>query len=104
MSDTTLMKGVVCWMCSVEFFISACLMQRLRETGDTFYCPAGHKLVFRPSEAERLKKRLAVAEAAVRWHKSTGYALRRSNAALRGVITKMRKAREDLVEKLKGAE
>ncbi|WP_051790995.1 hypothetical protein [Amycolatopsis jejuensis] len=80
-----------CVTCGVPFAMPDYLMRKRREDGGDFYCPNGHSLVFRESEATKLKRRLEWAESNATHQRDQREAAERSNAALRGVITKQRK-------------
>lgn len=45
-----------CAECGVVFAVTVELEKRRRQTGERFYCPNGHTLVFREIEADRLRK------------------------------------------------
>jgi hypothetical protein len=50
---------VNCCSCGVIFAMPRELIAKRREDGKDFFCPNGHVLVFRPSEAQRLRDDLA---------------------------------------------
>lgn len=79
-----------CCSCGVEFAMPARLLRERRENGGGFYCPNGHRLVYKTPTTERLKKKLESAEARARHEADQREAAERSNAALRGANTKLR--------------
>ena len=87
-----------CFRCGVVFAMPKEFReQRLRDK-DTFYCPNGHGQCYTESEADRLKKQVARlrTEADQAWTAYTAAsdqarAAARSNAALKGVVTKQRR-------------
>ncbi len=86
------MVSVPCAQCHQRFGLPRATERQLRESGETFYCPAGHLLSYKPSKAERLSRLLTKTNAQLTRRAQQRNALRRSNAALRGVITRMRNA------------
>jgi hypothetical protein len=60
------MQNVCCPTCNVQFGLSNELYSQRQEDGETFYCPFGHKIVFRPSANERLRQEVADLKAQVR--------------------------------------
>jgi hypothetical protein len=97
------MKKIACPTCACEFYLSDEQDDALRRSGANFYCPNGHSLSYDSTtkkEIEALKKERdhykADAEKAWAAYRERGVqrnAMERSRNALRGVITKMRKAR-----------
>lgn len=94
--ETTL-EVEVCGVCGVLFAVPERLREHCLETGDNFFCPNGHSLVFNDyenkklkRENERLKDRLAAARARA---DQTEASLR----ATKGVVTKQRKKLEKVV-------
>ena len=74
-----------CIKCNVVFWITSEHHQQLVQCKNTFYCPNGHAQFYRgesdASKIERLKYEL-------RQEKKSSERIARSNAALRGVITR----------------
>jgi uncharacterized Zn finger protein (UPF0148 family) len=97
--DTTVtLTYEVCAACGVTFGAPDHLIRRRREDGGTFYCPNGHSLAFGKSENDRLKRdlaqaqrRQALAEGRETHQRDQRQAAERSNAALRGVVTRTKK-------------
>lgn len=94
------MSDIICANCHEVFSVPTERNDRWRETGESFRCPmCNGSQSYTDSSNKRLRDEIARLE---RWLKdkreyaSSLYeqleASRRSNAALRGVITKMRKA------------
>lgn len=80
-----------CCNCGVVFAMPADLNDKRREDGQNFYCPNGHPLCYRRSEADRLREQLDRANGRVKFEADQREAAERSRRALRGVITKQRK-------------
>lgn len=55
MEDAT---TTTCAACGVKFCMPAHLFKKVKETGQEFFCPNGHSLVFKPSENDRLRKQV----------------------------------------------
>jgi hypothetical protein len=99
-SDTyaghTTLEVEVCASCGVLFAAPEHLLDECRKTGDNFFCPNGHTLVYKGENArlkkenERLKDNLARQRARA---DQTEASLR----ATRGVVTKQRKKLEKVV-------
>lgn len=47
-----------CGVCGVKFAMPSTLLARRRDQGGDFWCPNGHCLEFRTTEADRLRKEL----------------------------------------------
>lgn len=94
----TTMTYEVCASCGITFAAPAHFIQKRREDGETFYCPNGHSLGFGKGENDRLKKQLESAQREVQraythatHQRDQREAAERSNAALRGVVTRTKK-------------
>lgn len=59
---TGLIEPTSCGVCGVHFGMQADMLRKCRDTGAEFYCPNGHRLVFRQTEAEKLRDQLAAAK------------------------------------------
>lgn len=91
------MKNQTCHKCSIVYAIPDAMYKAALEDGRAFYCPNGHSEVFTETEIDELKKELDIMRRAFGRESSSNIAkiyriehLEKSNAALRGVITKMR--------------
>lgn len=96
---------VSCAECAVLFAMATRLHRKVHQDGSTFFCPSGHRNVYKPSRAEQLEQELADARAAKQrvremWRDMENTAreraqrAERSNAALRGANTKLRRRLE----------
>lgn len=92
------LEAVTCYKCGVLFAIPDNLMRRLRDTGDSFYCPSGHGQCFTKTTAQRLEaEKKARLDERDRWQtrlnaaRDQADATERSNRALRGVNTRMKR-------------
>jgi hypothetical protein len=92
------LTAVTCCNCGVVFGIEVSHQRRLRESGEWFHCPNGHRQHYTESEADRLRKRLAAVERSRDWANTSAQAARdqadaerRSHAATKGQLTKARK-------------
>ena len=85
------MHEICCTECGVVFMITKSHKEQLKNSHEGFYCPNGHQLYYEgKTDAQKLaqtERRLGVAGDQIE-------ILRRSNSALRGVITKMRKGQK----------
>lgn len=93
-----------CW-CGIHLAIPADLYDLAQRKGETVYCPLGHTFVFGDTEYDRLKReaqeareREALAKRQAEFARSSREAAwdqvkaeQRSNAALRGWITRLRR-------------
>lgn len=94
---TIVIESTSCAECGCVFGIASDQIQSLRQTGRTFYCPNGHRLSFRESEADRLRKQLAqttqqLDETATRLtrEREAREAQERKTSAARGQVTKLK--------------
>lgn len=96
---------VSCAECAVLFAMATRLHQKVHGDGSTFFCPSGHRNVYKPSRAEKLEQELVGARAATErvrgmWRdmetsvRERAERAERSNAALRGANTKLRRRLE----------
>ena len=60
------MKQVECATCGAVFGITAAFHSRRLDDGENFYCPSGHRNIFRPSTVERMRRDLAEKEIAIK--------------------------------------
>ena len=84
---------ISCISCGVSFWITNRHDDELRRFHDGFYCPNGHRQ-FYPSQTatEKVKEERDRYKKEYNEEKETRQKMDRSNAALRGVITKNKKA------------
>jgi hypothetical protein len=95
---TTILDTLTCGECSIPFAIPANLHEKVRATGQLFYCPNGHKIGYSESENQRLKIK---AEREERWRKDAetraraardqADAAQRRVTAYKGTVTRMKK-------------
>ena len=77
----------ICCNCNVIFWITAEHREQLVKCKNTFYCPNGHPQSYKgENDREKLKR----AESNLAGERTYSERIARSNAALRGVITKMK--------------
>ncbi len=94
---------ITCYACGIAFLISDAYDDRLRKNHKTFYCPTGHSQSYAgKTEAEKLREKLASIKkyaAAECVAKTEAFkredAANRSNAALRGHLTRLKRAKEE---------
>lgn len=89
---------VRCPTCSVSFRVDRHFHGRCKDTKRTFWCPAGHAMTMTRSSEDELRDRVQRLELALADRGLAIEALRfdlrreeRRSAALRGVITRMKK-------------
>lgn len=94
---------VNCYQCKTPICLDDEHYAKLKETGDTFWCPRGHGQHFAESELSRLKKRVEQLEKEVRWysrHTNELYAridsMEKSRNAYRMLYGKAKKHHEQL--------
>jgi hypothetical protein len=94
----TVLETVTCYSCGVLFAMPDNLMRRLRDTGADFWCPSGHGQKFTRTTAQKLEEeRVARLQERERWQtrvkaaQDQADATERSNRALRGVNTRMKR-------------
>lgn len=87
-----------CCNCAVVFGITEGQRDRLRRTGDWFYCPNGHRQHYTKTEADLLKERLARVEqerdrarANAVHYRDQADAEERAHRATKGQVAKLRK-------------
>ena len=56
------MKQIECADCCIIFLVTDKKDKEIRNAGDAFFCPNGHKLHFSTSENDKLKERIATLE------------------------------------------
>lgn len=87
-----------CASCGIMFGIPSDYHQRLRDKGDTFYCPSGHLNVYSESTVAKLQKEVDSAKrTATYWREQADTraqqrdAAHRQRNAFKGVVTKVKK-------------
>jgi hypothetical protein len=87
-----------CCVCGVVFAVPDRFLMNRREKGSQFFCPNGHSLIYRKTEAQRLQEELDRVKRQLDWSDTHARAVadqldaaERSNRALRGSNTKLRK-------------
>lgn len=87
-----------CCSCGVIFAMPAALNRKLRENGEFFYCPSGHKQHYTETEASRERKLREQAERRLEAEKGWSARLeetlereKKSHASTKGQLTKARK-------------
>ena len=80
-----------CCSCDILFAMPQRMVEARQRDGALFYCPCGHPQSWRDTEADGLRKRLASAEARALHEQDQRRAAERSNAALRGVVTRTKR-------------
>jgi len=87
-----------CGKCGITFAMPQAFRDEKRDNGTTFYCPNGHPRVFAETETTRLRRQLEVAKQRQGWaearethERDQRQAAERSNAALRGVVTRTKR-------------
>ena len=85
-----------CW-CGLPFAMPARLYKQCRDTGTTFYCPLGHKIVFKTTEADKLrrernllKQQLAEKDDAIREKRQECNVAWRTATAYKGHVTRIK--------------
>lgn len=91
MTYTNTLTVVECCTCSVDFAMPVEMDRRRREDHGWFFCPAGHKQHYTGhSETEQLRARLRTAERSEAFYRDQGASARRSAAAQKGQVTRIR--------------
>lgn len=72
---------IYCYKCSVGFAVGASIRKRWLDSGDSFYCPAGHSQHYTESEVQKLKKQLEAEQRSVQFHKNNAAAEREAREA-----------------------
>lgn len=96
MSTQTILDEVVlvtetCCKCGTVFAMEQSLNKDRHKTGDSFYCPNGHSMIYRDTAAEKIKKMEKALEAErsnAQWWRKEAEAKARSLAATKGVLTR----------------
>lgn len=97
-TESTVLVAETCPNCGVLFGMPATFEQNRRKTGESFYCPSGHSLSYGKGETaklreelDRTKRQLDSSRTYARAVADQKEAAERSNRALRGSNTKLRK-------------
>lgn len=92
------LESITCYSCGTVFAVTDSLARKLHDTGSTFYCPNGHSQHFTKTTQQKLedaleqvKRERERANARVNAYRDQADATERSNRALRGSNTKLRK-------------
>ena len=93
----TTLEVEVCGVCGVLFAAPQRLIDKCRETGDNFFCPNGHSLVFTDYENKRLKAELKRAKDRLAVERARADQTEASLRATKGVVTRQRRKLEKVV-------
>src|SRR5690606_3209460 len=77
---------IPCAECGVEFCLPNNLVNKLRETRRTFYCPNGHALSYKRSTVDELRDEIARLKTHVKWRDAAITDLKVRVAALEGSL------------------
>lgn len=91
MNYHTTLTTLDCGMCAIPFAIPSDLYQGATQDGRWFWCPNGHRIHFYETENQKLQDELARAKTGLIRERQDREAAERSNAALRGVVTRTKK-------------
>ena len=93
MNETLVFTGKLtvtsCW-CGIRVGIPDSLYLEARNNGHTVFCPLGHQFVWKTTEFDRMKERLAAANGNAKYYEEQLASERRSKSALKGQLTKAR--------------
>ena len=88
---------ITCYKCQMAFAVPAAVRQRWLDSGDSFYCPAGHGQHYTEAPIQKLQKQLAQTAAERDWARQNATAERsarertqRQLRAVKGSATRLR--------------
>lgn len=87
----TTLNIIDCYKCGYPIALTEDHERRLREGGDSFYCPAGHGQVFKRTEVMRLREQLDAANARATTQEARALEAERAARAAKKKITTMNK-------------
>jgi hypothetical protein len=94
---TTELETLSCGECEIPFAIPSSRHRKLRETGEYFWCPNGHRICYSEGQNDKLRRQLADSQAirsslsaALTAETDQRKAAERKSSARKGVITRMR--------------
>ena len=82
--------SVSCCECGIVFRMEEEYHQGLMDSGNSFYCPNGHRQHYSESTVSKLEKQLGDARAEVRRLKYSLAYIKRSRAAIKGHLTRLK--------------
>lgn len=101
------METVQCSECNTKFGVGKDFLDRMRQTGDVFHCPKGHRQVFRPSENDNLKAKVKNLEGQIKaleeWANDLEVRLRlfrRQRDSYKGHFNRLKKEVNEIEDKL----
>ena len=80
-----------CPSCGVTYGITEEFARQRQASGQHYFCPNGHTLSWKDSEADILRRHLATAQQDAEWYKARSLEVEGSLRATKGVVTKLRK-------------
>ena len=80
-----------CPACGVIYGITEEFARMKQAAGESYVCPNGHRLSWKDSEADVLRRHLASANQDAEWYKARHAEAEGSLRATRGVVTKLKK-------------
>lgn len=91
LTRTVTLEQTTCATCDVSFAAPSSLLDRRRADGQSFYCPNGHSLSYRDTEAKRLQREVESLRTRATHLADQRDAAERSASALRGVVTRTKR-------------
>jgi hypothetical protein len=88
--STILLITEECIHCGTVFAMTETLINELRYTGNKFYCPNGHSMVYGGKKA-KLERRIKELENDRDWYRNETENQKRALATTRGQLTKIKK-------------
>ena len=95
---STVLEVLDCGACGIPFALPRDFHQKVQRTGEQFCCPNGDKIIYRQSENDELKKRLAdekrwrvASDTALQAARDQADAAERRVTAYKGVVTRTKK-------------
>src|SRR6185503_2487574 len=86
---------VECYKCAMVFGMPMEFLRQLRETGDSFFCPAGHSQHFTETTVQRLERELKrvkeQSQRDIEWQRGQRQIAEKALIAKKGQITKLKK-------------
>ena len=59
MKMTVNFEIITCYKCNMQFAVPEAVRKRWLDSGDSFYCPAGHEQAYGESTVKRLERKIA---------------------------------------------
>lgn len=83
-------EAMECGECGTHYAMTAVMVRKRREDGQSFHCPLGHPRVFRETEVQKLRRQIEQNEKDLEWARAQRDRSDKRVISLKGQVTKIK--------------